>query len=52
MAGRVSWFAIFFGDFAPDFLAPAFFAPAFFARYWVYRFTFNGVHYGASKPYQ
>ena len=42
MRGQISWFAIFFGDFTPDFLA----------KFWVYGFNYNGHHYGASKPYQ
>ena len=42
MQGQISWFAIFFGDFTPDFLA----------KFWVYGFNFQGHHYGASKPYQ
>jgi hypothetical protein len=42
MQGKVSWLAIFFGDFTPDFIA----------KFWVYGITINGVHYGASKPYQ
>ena len=42
MRGQISWFAIFFGDFTPDFLA----------KFWVYGITINGHHYGASKPYQ
>ena len=42
MVGQISWFAIFFGDFTPDFLA----------KFWVYGFNYNGHHYGASKPYQ
>ena len=39
---KISWFAIFFGDFTPDFLA----------KFWVYGITINGHHYGATKPYQ
>ena len=42
MVGQVSWFAIFFGDFTPDFLA----------KFWVYGITINGHHFGASKPDQ
>jgi hypothetical protein len=42
MKGKVSWWAIFLGDTTPDFLA----------KFWVYGFTYNGVHYGASKPYE
>ena len=42
MRGKVSFFGIFLGDFAPD----------FFAKFWVYGITIGGVHYGASKPYQ
>jgi hypothetical protein len=42
MVAQVSWFAIFFGDFTPDFLA----------KFWVYGVTINGHHFGATKPYQ
>jgi membrane-bound metal-dependent hydrolase YbcI (DUF457 family) len=42
MVAEVSWFAIFFGDFTPDFLA----------KFWVYGFNFHGRHFGATKPYQ
>lgn len=42
IVGQISWFAIFFGDFTPDFLA----------KFWVYGITINGHHYGASRPYQ
>jgi len=42
MRRRVSFFAIFFGDFTPDFLA----------KFWVYGITINGVHYGAKVPQQ
>jgi len=42
MIGRVSFWAIFLGDFTPDFLA----------KFWVYGFTINGVHYGADVPHQ
>jgi membrane-bound metal-dependent hydrolase YbcI (DUF457 family) len=40
MRGRVSWLAVFFGDFTPDFLA----------KFWVYGVTINGTHYGATVP--
>lgn len=40
MRGKVSFVAIFLGDFTPDFLA----------KFWVYGITINGTHYGASKP--
>lgn len=42
LVGKVSFFAIFLGDFTPDFLA----------KFWVYGFTINGEFYGPSKPYQ
>jgi hypothetical protein len=42
MVGKVSFWAIFLGDFMPDFLA----------KFWVYGFTINGVHYGADVPHQ
>ena len=42
MIGKVSFWAIFLGDFTPDFLA----------KFWVYGFTINGVHYGADVPHQ
>ena len=42
MIGKVSFWAIFLGDFTPDFLA----------KFWVYGFTINGVHYGAEVPHQ
>lgn len=42
MQGRVSWFAIFLGDFTPDFAA----------KFWVYGITIGGVHYGARVPHQ
>jgi membrane-bound metal-dependent hydrolase YbcI (DUF457 family) len=42
MRGQVSFFAIFLGDFTPDFLA----------KFWVYGITIGGTHYGASKPHQ
>ena len=42
MQGKVSFFGIFLGDFAPD----------FFAKFWVYGVTINGVHYGASEPWR
>jgi membrane-bound metal-dependent hydrolase YbcI (DUF457 family) len=41
MRGKVSFFAIFLGDFTPDFLA----------KFWVYGITINGRHYGASEPH-
>ena len=41
MRGQISFFAIFFGDFTPDFLA----------KFWVYGITINGHHYGAKHPY-
>lgn len=41
MRGKVSFFAIFLGDFTPDFLA----------KFWVYGITINGVHYGAAEPH-
>jgi|GEM_PF-356293 len=40
MKGKVSFFGIFLGDFAPD----------FFAKFWVYGITINGKRYGASIP--
>lgn len=42
LRGRISFFAIFLGDFTPDFLA----------KFWVYGVTINGHHYGASEPYR
>ena len=42
MRGKVSFWAIFLGDFTPDFLS----------KFWVYGFTINGTHYGASVPQQ
>ncbi len=42
MIGKVSFWAIFLGDFTPDFLS----------KFWVYGFTFNGVHYGSDIPHQ
>jgi membrane-bound metal-dependent hydrolase YbcI (DUF457 family) len=42
MVGKVSFWAIFLGDFTPDFLS----------KFWVYGFTFNGTHYGAAVPHQ
>jgi len=42
MVGKVSFFGIFLGDFTPDFLS----------KFWVYGFTINGRHYGASDPAQ
>ena len=40
MRGRVSFWAIFLGDFTPDFLS----------KFWVYGITINGHHYGATNP--
>jgi membrane-bound metal-dependent hydrolase YbcI (DUF457 family) len=42
MRGKVSFWAIWLGDFTPDFLSKA----------WVYGITINGHHYGASIPEQ
>jgi len=42
MRGKVSFFAIFLGDFTPDFLS----------KFWVYGFTINGTHYGAEIPHK
>jgi hypothetical protein len=42
MKGKVSFWAIFLGDFTPDFLS----------KFWVYGFTFNGTRYGADIPHQ
>ena len=42
MVGKVSFFAIFLGDFTPDFLS----------KFWVYGVTIGGTHYGASVPHQ
>jgi len=42
MNAQISWLAIFFGDFTPDFLA----------KFWVYGITINHHHFGATKPYQ
>ena len=42
MIGKVSFWAIFLGDFTPDFLS----------KFWVYGFTFNGTRYGAEVPHQ
>ncbi len=42
MLGKVSFWAIFLGDFTPDFLS----------KFWVYGFTFNGTRYGADVPHQ
>jgi membrane-bound metal-dependent hydrolase YbcI (DUF457 family) len=42
MRGKVSFWAIFLGDFTPDFLS----------KFWVYGFTINGKHYGADVPHQ
>jgi hypothetical protein len=41
MRGKVSFFAIFLGDFTPDFLS----------KFWVYGITINGVRYGADEPH-
>ena len=40
MRGKVSYFAVYLGDFVPDFLA----------KFWVYGITVNGKRYGASVP--
>lgn len=40
MRGHVSFWAIAAGDFLPDFLS----------KFWVYGFTLNGRHYGATVP--
>ena len=40
MRGKVSYFAVYLGDFVPDFLA----------KFWVYGITINGKRYGASVP--
>ncbi len=42
MVGKVSFWAIFLGDFTPDFLS----------KFWVYGFTINGTRYGAEIPHQ
>jgi membrane-bound metal-dependent hydrolase YbcI (DUF457 family) len=42
MIGKVSFWAIFLGDFTPDFLS----------KFWVYGFTINGTRYGADVPHQ
>ncbi len=42
LRGKISFFAIFLGDFTPD----------FFAKFWVYGFTINGTHYGATNPHR
>jgi len=42
LAGKLSFFAIFLGDFTPDFLA----------KFWVYGITINGHHYGAGVPWK
>jgi hypothetical protein len=42
MQGKVSFWAIWLGDFTPDFLS----------KFWVYGITINGVHYGSSVPHQ
>ena len=42
MRGKVSFWAIFLGDFTPDFLS----------KFWVYGITINGTHYGSSIPHQ
>jgi membrane-bound metal-dependent hydrolase YbcI (DUF457 family) len=41
MRGKVSFFAIFLGDFTPDFLA----------KFWVYGITIGDRHYGAAEPH-
>ena len=40
--GKVSFFAIFLGDFTPDFLS----------KFWVYGITIGDTHYGADVPHQ
>ena len=40
MRGKVSFWAIFLGDFTPDFLS----------KFWVYGITINGRHYGSTIP--
>ena len=42
MRGKVSFFAIFLGDFTPDFLS----------KFWVYGITIGDTHYGADVPHQ
>ncbi len=42
LQGKVSFFAIYLGDFMPDFLA----------KFWVYGFTIGGTHYGATNPHR
>jgi membrane-bound metal-dependent hydrolase YbcI (DUF457 family) len=42
MVGKVSFFAIWLGDFTPDFLS----------KFWVYGVTINGVHYGSDVPHR
>lgn len=42
MRGKVSFWAIFLGDFTPDFLS----------KFWVYGITIGGKRYGASVPHQ
>ncbi len=42
MKGKVSFWAIFLGDFTPDFLS----------KFWVYGFTINGTRYGSDVPHQ
>ncbi len=42
MRGKVSFWAIWLGDFTPDFLS----------KFWVYGITINGRRYGASIPEQ
>ena len=42
MRGKVSFWAIFLGDFTPDFLS----------KFWVYGFTINGTRYGSDVPHQ
>jgi hypothetical protein len=42
MRGRVSFWAIWLGDFTPDFLS----------KFWVYGITIGGTRYGAAQPHQ
>jgi hypothetical protein len=42
MRGKVSFVAIFLGDFTPDFLS----------KFWVYGITIGGTRYGADVPHQ
>ena len=42
MKGKVSFWAIFLGDFTPDFLS----------KFWVYGITINGTRYGSDVPHQ